>query len=346
MAGAADTIYRAIYRGLLCRLPEPTAVALGQAGLRWLPLDRMPIFRSTDPRLAVTLGGVRLPNPLILSSMYYDLTILRRAMGLGFGAVTTKSITLSPRPGHPEPNLVRTETGAGPGLINCNGFKNPGLGAYRASLPSLPHRVPLIVSVAGESIEEYATLVGELAPFGDLVEVNISSPNTALVYQWSQKPQEVASLFKAVRTATTKPLIVKLSPDFHDTNEAATIPAALDQEIRIVNYGNTRRVTERRLSQGAGGLSGPELFPDTLESVRRIRRRFGENLEIIATGGIDAPEKAVSVLEAGANACGYFTGFITRGPLLARRILDRLSQELDQRAIARLDDLRRPEAGR
>ena len=186
--------------------------------------------RSSDPRLAVTLGGVRLPNPLILSSMYYDLLILRRAMGLGFGAVTTKSITLEPRPGHPEPNLVRTESSAGPGLINCNGFKNPGLHAFRAALPSLPRRIPLIVSVAGESVEDYATLIQGLAPFADLVEFNISSPNTALVYQWSQKPQEVRSLFKAVRAATDRPLIVKLSPDFRDANETAIVPAALDHD--------------------------------------------------------------------------------------------------------------------
>ncbi len=345
MARVADFVYRAIYRSLLSRLPEPAAVALGQAGLRWLPLDRLPVFRSPDPRLAVTLGGVRLPNPLILSSMYYDLVILQRAMGLGFGAVTTKSITLGPRPGHPRPNLVRIETGAGPGLINCNGFQNPGLGAFRAALPSLPHRVPLIVSVAGESVDEYATLVGELGAFGDLVEVNISSPNTALVYQWSQKPGELGGLFKAVRAATTKPLIVKLSPDFSEANEDAIIPAALEHGIRIVNYGNTRRVTEPRLSQGAGGLSGPEIFPETLVNARRIRRRFGHSLQLIATGGIDAPEKALSVLEAGADACGYFTGFITRGPLLARRILDRLSGELDRRGFARLGELRGRGAG-
>lgn len=344
MARAADLIYRAIYRGVLCRLPEPAAVAFGQAGLRWLPLDRLPIFRSPDPRLTVTLGGVRLPNPLILSSMYYDLAILRRAMGLGFGAVTTKSITLGPRPGHPQPNLVRIETSAGPGLINCNGFKNPGLGAYRAALPSLPHLVPLIVSVAGESVEEYVTLVRELGAFGDLVEINISSPNTTLIYQWSQKPDELAGLFEAVRAATTKPLIAKLSPDFSEVNEDAIIPAALEHGIRIVNCGNTRRVTEPRLSQGAGGLSGPEIFPETLDSVRRIRQRFGESLQVIATGGIDAPEKALSLLEAGADACGYFTGFITRGPLLARRILDRLSGELDRRGLAHLAELRGPRA--
>lgn len=340
MAHAPDLIYRAIYRGLLYRLPEPAAVALGQAVLRRLPLDRLPVFRPPDPRLAVSLGGVRLPNPLILSSMYYDLAILRRAMGLGFGAVTTKSITLHPRPGHPRPNLVRVETAAGPGFVNCNGFKNPGLEAYRAALPALRHRVPLIVSVAGESVEEYARLARELAPLADLLEVNISSPNTALVYRWSQKPRELARLFEAARAATARPLIVKLSPDFREANEEAVIPAALEHGIGTVNYGNTRRVQEPRLSQGAGGLSGPELFPDTLENVRRIRRRFGERLGLVATGGIDAPDRALAILEAGADACGYLTGFVTRGPFLAPRIAERLTRELDRRGLASLAGLR------
>jgi hypothetical protein len=98
MVRAADLLYRILYGVVLARLPERVAVPLGQQGLRLLPLDLLPIFRNPDPRLATMLGGVRLPNPLILSSMYYDTTILRRAMGLGFGAVTTKSITPRPRP--------------------------------------------------------------------------------------------------------------------------------------------------------------------------------------------------------------------------------------------------------
>jgi len=256
--------------------------------------------------------------------MYYDPRILRRAMGLGFGAVTTKSITVDPRPGHPAPNLARVRTAAGPGLVNCNGFQNPGLERFRATLARLPHRVPLIVSVAGESVSDYVTLVTELGPAADLVEFNISSPNTRLVYEWSKKPRELVTLLRAVRAATNKPLIVKLSPDFADANEFEIIPAALEAGIRIVNYGNTRSVEDRRLSQGSGGLSGPEIFPVTLENLRRTRARFGRELEIIATGGVDSPEKARRLLREGATAVGYFTGFITRGPILAREILESL----------------------
>jgi dihydroorotate dehydrogenase len=323
MSRTIGALYRLLYAGFLSRLPEPAAIRLGQSVLRRLPLDRLPWFRLADPRLAVTLGGIALPNPVILAAQYYDPAILSRAMGLGFGAVTAKSITVGPRPGHPQPNLVRTRSQAGPGLVNCNGFQNPGLDAFRASLTALRHRVPLIVSVAGESTADYVKLVRELGPLGELVEFNISSPNTKLVYEWSRKPGDLAAMLREVRTATAKPLIVKISPDFADVNEREIIPAALDAGIRIVNYGNTR-IEDRRLSQGAGGLSGPDIFPATLENVRRTRRTFGAALEIIATGGVDEPEKAWQLLQEGANAIGYFTGFITRGPILARQILERI----------------------
>ena len=324
MSRTVAALYRFLYAGLLSRLPEPTAVSLGQSLLRRLPLDRLGCFQLEDPRLAITLGGVRLPNPVILAAMYYDPAILARAMGLGFGAVTAKSITVQARPGHPQPNLVRTRTDAGPGLVNCNGFQNPGLDQFRAAVASMPHRVPLIVSVAGESIDDYVRLVHELGALGELVEFNISSPNTKLVYEWSRKPDELTTLLREVRRATSKPLIVKLSPDFADTNERQIIPAALEAGVRIVNYGNTRKVTDRRLSRGEGGLSGPDIFPTTLENLRRTRRLFGGDLEIIATGGVDSPDKAWQLLHEGATAVGYFTGFVTRGPILARQILERL----------------------
>jgi len=326
MTRAIAALYRAFYDGVLSRIPEPAAIALGQSLLRALPLDRLGVFRLEDPRLATTLGGVRLPNPVVLAAQYYDPRILRRAMGLGFGAVTAKSITVNPRPGHPVPNLVRTRSAAGPGLVNCNGFANPGLAAFRESLAGLVHRVPLIVSVAGESVADYVTLVEALGPLGDLVEVNISSPNTRLVYAWSERPQELRAVLERLARTSPRPLIVKLSPDFAEVNERDIIPAALEAGVRVVNYGNTRRIEEPRLSQRAGGLSGPDIFPATLDNVRRTRKRFGDALEIVATGGVDAPDKAAALLREGARAVGYFTGFVTRGPMLARAILERLLQ--------------------
>jgi dihydroorotate dehydrogenase len=325
MTRALARCYRSFYDRVLSRLPETAAVSLGQSVLRALPFDRLAIFRLADPRLATALGGVPLANPLVLAAMYYDARLLRRAMGLGFGAVTAKSITVNPRPGHPPPNLARVRGAAGPGLVNCNGFQNPGLAAFRRSVAALPHRVPLIASVAGESADDYLALVEGLAPCADLVEINISSPNTALVYAWNTQPRALRSMLEASRRACARPLIVKLSPDFVEINDGEIIPAVLEAGIGIVNYGNTRRVEDARLSQGHGGLSGPALFPATLANLERTRARFGSTLEIIATGGVDAPDKALALLEAGATAVSYFTGFVTRGPILARQILETLA---------------------
>jgi len=339
----AERVYRLLHGGIFLRLPEARAVRLGQVLLRAIPVRALQGLAVEDPRLAVTLGGVRLPNPVILSSMYYDLRLLRRAMALGFGAVTTKSITVTARPGHPEPNLVRLETPEGPGFVNCNGFQNPGLEAFRANLEALGgerHPRPLIVSVAGESPGEYRRLVEGLEAQADLIEVNISSPNTRLVYELSARPERVRALLSDVRRATKKPVIVKLSPDYPDENRRAIVPAILDSGIDGVNFGNTRRVAERRLSQGAGGVSGPSLFPGVLATIRELRQTAGPRLDLIATGGIDSPAKALAVLEAGADALGYFAAFITRGPTLARRINQAILETLARRGLAGVRDLR------
>jgi dihydroorotate dehydrogenase len=336
----AERLYRVVYGGLLSRLPEATAVRVGQALFRALPVAPLRALAVDDPRLAVDLAGVRLPGPVILSSMYYDVRILRRAMALGFGAVTTKSITVAPRPGHPEPNLVRVTTPAGSGLVNCNGFQNPGLDAFRAALPRLRHERPVIVSIAGESPEEYRRLVAALEPHADLMEVNISSPNTRLVYELSGSPALVRALLRLVREVTRKPLILKLSPDYPDENRSAIVPAALDAGIEALNFGNTRRVDEPRLSQRSGGLSGPELLPTVLETVRELRRTVGTRVGVIATGGVDTAANALAALEAGADAVGCFTAFITRGPTFPRRVNLALLGILEQRGLRRLADLR------
>ncbi len=342
LLAAAERAYQLLNHGLFRRLSEHRAVRLGQALLRAIPLAALRGLALDDPRLAVTLGGVRLPNPVILSSMYYDLAILRRAMALGFGAVTTKSITRTARPGHPEPSLARLVTPEGPGFVNCNGFRNPGLEAFRSGLRSFPHDRPLIVSVAGESPDEYRQLVDGLEAYADLVEINISSPNTRLVYELSASPGRVRALLAAVRQATRKPIIVKLSPDYPEENRRAILPAIVETGVDVVNFGNTRRVEDARLSQGAGGVSGPSLFANVLSTIRELRRAFPPAIGLMATGGIDSPAKALAALEAGADAISYFSAFITRGPTLPRRIGEALLAALERRGLGEVAALRRP----
>src|SRR5262245_64429987 len=94
MIRTIGALYRLLYAGFLSHLPEQAAIRLGQSVLRRLPLDRLPWFRVADPRLAITLGGIALPNPVILAAQYYDPAILSRALGLGCGAVSAQSPTV------------------------------------------------------------------------------------------------------------------------------------------------------------------------------------------------------------------------------------------------------------
>src|SRR5262249_59030593 len=114
----------------------------------------------------------------------------------------------------------------------------------------------VIASVAGESEDDYVDLARALGALADLVELNISSPNTRLVYAWSTRPRDLRRMLERVRAAVTVPVIVKVSPDFADVNEREIIPAAIEAGVRVVNYGNTRRGDEAPLRPRSGGVSG------------------------------------------------------------------------------------------
>ena len=325
MVGAVDLLYRALYRGVLARMPERAAIAIGQWGLRHVPLDRLGLFRNEDPRLAITLGGVTLPNPLILSSMYYDTAILRRAMGLGWGAVTAKSITPGPRPGHPEPNLVRIETAEGPGLVNCNGFKNPGLEAYRrgagrAAAPRPAHRG------GGGRIGRGLRARGRGPP-------GVRRPRRDQ-HLLAQHQAGLRLVHAARRAEGRLPGRPGGHPQAGDRQDLARFPR--DQRGDHDPGRPRRRHHHRQLRQypprrGAAPVAalGRALRPRPLRRPRSRTCAGCASASATASsssppGASTAPRRARQALAAGATACGIFTGFITRGPLLARRILDAL----------------------
>ena len=326
MVGAVDLLYRALYRGVLSQLPERTAIAMGQWGLRHAALDRLGLFRNARPAPGDDAGrgaARESADPLVDVLRHRD-PAPRHGPRLGRGD-RQEHHAGARGPGIREPNLVRIETAEGPGLVNCNGFKNPGLEAYRRALAGLPHRVPLIVAAAGESAEDYVRVVEGLQEFGDLVELNISSPNTKLVYGWSTRPARAEGRVPgASGPPPRKPLIVKISPDFRETNEEITIPAALDAGITIVNYGNTRRVDEPRLSQRTGGLSGPPSSDHARQrapGARALRRSPRDHRH---RGHRHARKAARQALDGGRHRVRDLHRLHHAGPMLPRRILDAL----------------------
>ncbi len=303
-----DRTYRFFYDNFLSELPEGLAISLGRGLLR-LPIECLPVFEADDPELRTSLSGCELPNPVILAACYHQPWIIRKASKMGFGAVTLK-VTKNPRKG-PRPNMVRR----GEGFVNCVGFENAGMEKTREFLKDY-RGVPIILNITGDSIDEYCEVIEGLQDYADMVELNISCPNIEKGLYFSENPRHAKELFKESVNLSKKPLIVKLSRG----ENREIISNALDSGIRIVNYANTLPVKEKGLPTGFGGLSGPELYEDTILNVKRIRKEFGGYLQIIATGGIDSGEKGYRAKESGASAISYITGFITRGPFLAREI--------------------------
>lgn len=298
----------------MSELPEDLAISIGRGLLR-LPLEQLPAFEA-DTELKTNLGACGLKNPVILAACYHQPWIIRKASKMGFGAVTLK-VTKNPKKGSPKPNIVRR----GNGFVNCLGFENPGMEKTRESLKDYKG-VPTILNITGDSIDEYCEVIEGLQDYVNMVELNISCPNTENGLYFSENPKQAKELFKEAGDVVKKPLIVKLSRG--DSKEI--ISKAVGSGIGIVNYANTLPVKEEGLSVGAGGLSGPELYEDTILTVNKIRKEF-EDLQIIATGGIDSGEKAYEAIVNGADAVSYVTGFITKGPFLAREINEYLLSE-------------------
>ena len=327
--------YEIFYDCFLSKIPEGYAIKLGRNFLRF-PLDLFGNYGACDGRLYVKINNCELPNPVILSACYHEPYIIERAMKLGFGGVTLK-VTKEKRTGNPEPVIARR----GEGFVNCVGFKNSGMEECRKFLVSLARYKPLIMNIAGDDIDDYLEVVTHLEKYADMFELNISCPNTKTGLNLSKRPEDARALFREGRKLTEKPISVKLSPDkeFEESNYRKIIPSAINAGLDAVNFGNTKYVKEERISMGRGGLSGPELYDNVLLNVEKIYRTFGSHLKIIATGGIDTPEKAYKAIAKGAMCVSYVTAFVTKGPFLAKRINNHISEKLDKYDMDSVENL-------
>jgi dihydroorotate dehydrogenase (NAD+) catalytic subunit len=306
-------------------MPERYAIKLGRNFLRF-PLELFGRYETCDDRLHVRIKNCELPNPVVLAACYHEPYIIKRAMRLGFGGVTLK-VTRERRAGNPEPVIARR----GEGFVNCVGFKNPDMEGYENFLKHFERTRPLILNIAGNEIDDYLEVIANLEQYADMLELNISCPNTKTGLNLSKRPEEARALFREGRKLTGKPISVKLSPEkeFEESNYGKIVPYAINAGLKAVNFGNTRYVKEERLSMGGGGLSGPELYDNVIHNIEKIHKKFGKDIKIIATGGIDNPEKACQAITKGATCVSYVSGFVTKGPMLARRINAYLSQRLD-----------------
>lgn len=286
-------------------------------------------------RLATEIAGIKMKNPIMVASgtfgngeesaNFIDLDKL--------GAIITKTITLKPREGNPPPRIVETASG----MLNSIGLQNKGVKDFiEKSIPFLSRfQTPLIVNIAGESIDEYRELAKLLNTVPQIkgIEINISCPNVKKGgMQFGIDKDCAAEVVKAVKQATSLPVIAKLSPNVTDiTAIAQAVEAAGADAISLINtlLGMSIDIEtyQSRLGTMTGGLSGPAIKPVAVRMVWQVAQVV--KIPIIGIGGIMSGADAIEFFLAGASAIQLGTAnFIdTQAPLrLAEEILDYLKQ--------------------
>jgi dihydroorotate dehydrogenase (NAD+) catalytic subunit len=251
---------------------------------------------------------------------YFDLNRL--------GAVVVKTITRLPRAGNPPPRVVETPAG----MLNAIGLQNVGIeGFIRDKLPYLRRLAPpLIVNVAGESVEDFRELTKRISDQDGVagIELNVSCPNVAGGLDFSSDPQLAHRVVRAAREATPLPLIPKLSPNVTDiVTIARAVAEAGADAISLINtlVGMAVDVRTRRPKIGnvTGGLSGPAIRPIAVRMVWQVARAV--RLPVIGMGGIVTAEDALEFLIAGATAVAVGTAnFID--PEAPVRVIEGLEQ--------------------
>lgn len=292
------------------------------------------------------LAGVELVSPVLTASgcaasgkeldSFFDITAI--------GGVITKSIMLKPRSGRPTPRMAETPSG----MLNSIGLQGPGIESFiERDLSWLNDRgATTIVSIAGETADEYGRVAQKLRSIGGFaaLEVNISCPNVADRGQvFACQADSAAAVIQAVRRNSDGrvPIIAKLSPDVTSIVEIAdSVVRAGATAVTLINTTlgmviNTKTMRPA-LAGITGGLSGPAIRPIAVRCVYQVRQAFPQ-LPIIGTGGIRTGHDALEMILAGANAVSVGTA-IFNDPSAPMRIHQELQEELAARGFSRLID--------
>ena len=307
--------YRAIGRPLFFALPPETShvVANRLLGLP-LPWDRLGGVPD-DPVLRTSLAGIPLANPIGLAAGFDKTCERLDSLGrLGFGYVVGGTVTRAARVGNPKPRIVRYPRRAS--MVNAMGLPNPGAEAVARTLGRTPKTAPRLASIADEALEDALATHALLEPHVDGIELNASCPNVS----WGRdrdNEAHLAALLRELGARRSTPLFVKLPP-FRTEVEREVVLAlariAVEGGVDGLVCSNTRRVADRRLAVGAGGLSGAALTRDTPRIVADVRDGTEGAVPISACGGVFTADDALACLQAGAATVQIYTGLVFRGP--------------------------------
>ena len=296
-------------------------------------------------RLKVNIGGwLKVKSPIMTASGTFGYG----AEFSGFvnlqrlGAIIVKGISLEPRKGNPPPRIVETSGG----MLNAIGLENVGYNKFvTEKMPFLRETgSPIIVNILGDCIEDYCLLAEKLTDTEGIsaLEVNISCPNVKKGgVAFGTDPQMVNEVTRSIKSRTSLPIIIKLSPNVTDITSTAR--AAEDGGADSISLINTLmamaincQTRTPKLANIIGGLSGPAIKPVALRMVWQVAQTV--NIPVIGIGGIMNTEDALEFMIAGASAVQIGTGNLIN-PDTTERIIDGLIAYLDETGCKSINEV-------
>ena len=296
-------------------------------------------------RLNVSLCGIELDNPIIPASgtfgygyeyaELYDINVL--------GTFSFKGTTAEPRFGNPTPRIAECYSG----MINAVGLQNPGVDKVIAEeLPKLAacFTKKVMANVGGFSLEEYASTAQKLDAVEQVgwLEINISCPNVhGGGMSFGTDPNAAAQVAKAVKKVTTKPVIIKLSPNVTDI---VSIAKACEQAgadgISLINTMLGMRIDLKTkkpvIANTMGGFSGPAIFPVAVRMVYQVAKAV--SIPVIGMGGVSTAEDVIEMMLAGATAVQVGAANLV-DPYACKTIIEQLPAVMDRYHINTLSEI-------
>ena len=283
--------------------------------------------------LEVEIAGIRLKNPVMPASGAYEYSEERESFFSPgeLGAIINKTIFLEKRIGNPPPRIVETPCG----MLNAIGIPTGGIEDFiETQLPKMEKfGVPIIASVAGNSIEDFVSVSERVAETGKVsfIELNLSCPNLSEGIEWARDRKQLSNVIERVKASVDIPIIAKLSPMVSDITEMAAVSedAGADAVALINTYKGMVIDIDRKkplLGNLTGGLSGPAIHPLAVFAVFSSYRKI--KIPIIGIGGIASWSDAVEMILAGATAVGIgMYNFVN--PMVMKEVIEGISNYLD-----------------
>ena len=296
-------------------------------------------------KLSVELCGIQLDNPVIPASGtfgfgyefadIYDINML--------GTFSFKGTTKDPRFGNPTPRIAECYAG----MINAVGLQNPGVEkVISEELPKLKKcfNKPVMANISGFSIEDYAYTCEKLDKEQQVgwLEVNVSCPNVhGGGMSFGTSPEAAAEVVRAVKKVTTKPVIVKLSPNVTDIVAIAkACEAAGADGISLINTMLGMRIDLRTrkpvIANKMGGFSGPAIFPVAVRMVYQVAQAV--KIPVIGMGGVSSAEDVIEMMLAGATAVEVGAANLVE-PTACKKIIEDLPRVMQKYGIENLSDI-------